>query len=59
MEERNKRRTYFSSGHAEGRLEVLGHAEGNSLGNAQTLAFLEADIVIDVNDLKTKTATNF
>ena len=44
--------THLCSSHAERRLQVLSEAKGNALGNAKTLALLEADVVIDVHHLK-------
>ena len=43
--------THLDAGDAQGRLQVLRHAEGHTLRHAQTLALLEADVVVNVHHL--------
>ena len=46
--------TDLNSSESQSSLNILSHSEWNSLRNTQTLSFLKANIIINMNNLKKK-----
>lgn len=45
------RGTHLNAGYSQGRLDVRRHAERHFFGYAQSLALLEADVIVDMHHL--------